>query len=136
MEQKDFYSNAHLVVAAIRVLEHQKSAAPTMETVSRFLNFSLEQGSFFCPQLSELAILKCVESPYGLRLFIENHLKLEEIPRGEQDSRLEKALARFQNSRKELDQKIKSFRNEQAQKQKDLFSELDKRLKSGLESKK
>lgn len=135
MEQTDFYSNAHLVVAAIRVLEHQKSAVPTVESVSRLLDFSLEQGSFFCRQLQELAIIKCVESPYGLRLFIENHLKLEEIPRGEQDSRLEKELARFQSSRRELDRKIKSFQTEQARKQKDLFAELDKKLKSGLSPK-
>jgi len=73
-----------------------------------------------------------IESAYGIRLFIKNHIKLEEIPRGEQDTRLEKELARFQSHREDIDQKVKTFQSEQAQKQKDLFAELGKKLKSGL----
>ncbi len=132
MQQNDFYSNAHLVVAAIRIIEHQKSSEPTVDAICRFLSFSPEQGNFICRQLRTLDILDCIESAYGIRLFIKNHIKLEEIPRGEQDTRLEKELARFQSHREDIDQKVKTFQSEQAQKQKDLFAELGKKLKSGL----
>lgn len=135
MQQKDFYSNAHLVVAAIRIIEHQKANAPTVDAVCRFLSFSPEQGNFICRQLREMEIIDSIKSAYGIRLFIKNHLKLEEIPRGEQDSRLEKELAKFQSNREDMDKKIKSFQSEQAQKQKDLFAELDKKLKTGLDKK-
>lgn len=133
MQEEDFYSNAHLVVSAIRIIEHQKSNAPTVDAVCRFLSFSPEQGNFICRQLRKMGILDSTESAYGIRLFIRDHLKLEEIPRGKQDSRLEKELARFQSNREDIDQKIKSFQSEQARKQKDLFAELEKKLKTGME---
>jgi FtsZ-binding cell division protein ZapB len=133
MQENDFYSNAHLVVAAIRIIEHQKSSEPTVDAICRFLSFSPEQGNFICRQLREMGILDSIESAYGVRLFIKNHLKLEEIPRGEQDTRLEKELAKFQNHREEIDQKVKTFQSEQAQKQKDLFAALGKKLKNDLE---
>jgi hypothetical protein len=132
MQQNDFYSNAHLVVAAIRIIEHQKSSEPTVDTICRFLSFSPEQGNFICRQLREMDILDCIESAYGIRFFIKNHLKLEEIPRGEQDTRLEKELAKFQSHREDIDQKVKTFQSEQAQKQKDLFAELGEKLKNKL----
>ncbi len=135
MQQKDFYHNAHLVVAAIRIIEHQKSNAPTVDAICRFLSFSPEQGNFICRQLRKMEILDSIESAYGIRLFIKDHLKLEEISRGEQDSRLEKELALFRDNREGIDKKIKSFQSEQAQKQKNLFAELDKKLKTGLEKK-
>ncbi|MBW1867049.1 MAG: hypothetical protein JRI38_04805 [Deltaproteobacteria bacterium] len=135
MQQKDFYSNAHLVVAAIRIIEHQKSTEPTVDAICRFLSFSPEQGNFICRQLRKMGILNNIESAFGIRLFIKDHLKLEEISRGEQDSRLEKELANFQSNREDMDKKVKSFQSEQAQKQKDLFAELEKKLKTGLEKK-
>jgi len=39
----------------------------------------------------------------------------------------------FRDNREGIDKKIKSFQSEQAQKQKDLFAELDKKLKTGLD---
>ncbi len=135
MQQKDFYDNAHLVVAAIRIIEYQKSNEPTVEAICRFLSFSPEQGNFICRQLRKMEILDNIESAFGVRLFIKDHLKLEQIPRGKQDSRIEKELARFQSNREDMDKKIKSFQSEQVQRQKDLFAELEKKLKTGLEKK-
>ncbi|MEA1949131.1 MAG: hypothetical protein U9N83_17750, partial [Thermodesulfobacteriota bacterium] len=65
------------------------------------------------------------------RLFIKNHLKIEEIPKGKKEDKLEESLKVFQNSRKDFTQKIEYFQAKQAKKQKDLFAELEKKLKKG-----
>ncbi|UCF92362.1 MAG: hypothetical protein JSW39_29535 [Desulfobacterales bacterium] len=132
---KDFYTKAHLVVAAIRVGEHQKSAPPSLDQVCRLISFSMEQGNFICHKLEEMGIIEIVEGSYGTRLFIRDHLKLEEITRDENDSRLENELKKFQESQKALTKKIRTLQAEQAEKKKNLFAEMEKKLKDELEKK-
>lgn len=129
MQNTDLYSNAHIVVAAIRVLAHQKNAPPSIEDVCQTLSFSLEQGNFICNKLEEMQIIEIVEGSYGTRLFIKSHLKIEDIPRGDKVSGLEEELKKFQSSRKNFTKEIESFQAKQAKKQKALFAELEKKLK-------
>ena len=135
MKKTDFYSNAHLVVAAIRIHAHQNAAFPTIDEVSRSLSFSMEQGNYICKKLIGMGIIEVVEGAYETRLFIKNHLKIEEIPKGEKDNRLKEELKKFQNSKKDFTQKIESFQAEQAKKQKELFDELEKKMKNGPDKK-
>lgn len=135
MKKTDFYSNAHLVVAAIRIHSHQNAAFPTIDEVSRTLSFSMEQGNYICKKLIGMGIIEVVEGAYETRLFIKNHLKIEEIPKGEKDSGLKEDLKKFKNSKKDFTQKIESFQAKQAKKQKDLFAELEKKMKNGPDNK-
>jgi len=135
MQNTDLYSNAHLVVAAIRVLTHQNSAPPSIDTVCQALSFSLEQGNFICNKLAETEVIEIVEGAYGTRLFIKDHLKIEDIPKGDQVSSLEDDLKKFQDSRKDFTKKIESFQTKQAKKQKNLFAELEKKLKQETDKK-
>ena len=132
MQETDFYSSAHLFVAAIRILEHQNSASPSIDDVCRMLSFSPEQGNYICRKLKELDIIEVVESAFGNKLYIRNHLEIEDIPKGEQVSRLEEELKNFQRSKNEISSKIESIKSEQAEKKKTLFEELEKSLKKDL----
>lgn len=132
---KDLYTNAHLFVAAIRVFEHQHSAPPSLEDICKTLSFSIEKGNLLLRRLKDLQIIKAVEGSYGDRLFINNHLKLEDIPRGGEESRLEEELKKFRDAQKKLSQKVELFRAEQTQKKKSLFSEMEKKLKAELDKK-
>lgn len=129
MKEKDFYSEAHLVIAAIRVLEHQKKAPPSIDDVCHALSFSLEQGNLICRKLFDMDIINLVEGAYGPRLFIKNHLKLEEIAKSEKESTLGEELKKFQEKRKSITQKIESIQVEQSEKKKDLFAKLEAQLK-------
>jgi hypothetical protein len=129
------YSQAHLIVAGIRVYEQVNSRPPTVDDVCRIIHFSIEQGHFICRKLQEYEIIKAVEGSYGTRLFINDHLKLEELPRDESESKLENDLKKFQNSQKAFSRKIESFQAQQKQKKKDLFAEMEKKLKEELEKK-
>ena len=137
MQEKadDFYANAHLTVAAIRICEHRNSTPPSLEEICDALSFSIEKASLILRRLKEMDIIDVVKGSYGDRFFIRDHLKLEDIPRGQEENKLEEELKKFQDTQKALSQKVESFKAEQAKKKKDLFSEMEKKLKAELEKK-
>ena len=135
MKDLDIYQKAHLLVAAIRILEYRHNSPPAMEAVCRFLEISTEEGGFFVRKFEEAGILESVESPQGIRLSVRDHTKIEEIPRGVSETLLDKELKNFQIARKGLTQKIESFQASQAEKKKQMFAELEKKLKTGMEKK-
>ncbi|MDL2123828.1 MAG: hypothetical protein LWX51_12280 [Deltaproteobacteria bacterium] len=81
-------------------------------------------------------IIDVVEGAFGIKLFIKDHLLLEEIPQGATEDNLEKELKKFQNDKKDYIQKIELFKAEQEKKKKNLFAELEKKLKKDLDEKK
>jgi len=131
MQHPDLYSNAHLVVAAIRIFTHKNSKNPSLNEVCNTLSFSLEQGNLICKKLKELGIIDVVEGAFENHLFIKDHLKIEEIPRDKKEDKLEEALKKFKDSKKDFSKKIESFQAKQAEKQKALFAELEEKLKKG-----
>ena len=134
-DQKDFYMQAHLMVAAVRVFQHNNSRPPTIEDLCRMINFSIEKGNFICRKLEELDVIKAVEGTYGTRLFVRDHLNIENIPRGEAENNFEDELKKFKESQKAISQKVESFQAQQKQKKKDLFAEMEKKLKKELDKK-
>ena len=134
-DQKDFYMQAHLLVAAIRVFEHTNSRPPTIEDLCQTVNFSIEKGNFLCRKLEELDVIEAVEGSYGARLFVRDHLKIEDIPRTEPENNFEDELQKFQENRKTFSQKMETFQAQQKQKKKDLFAEMEKKLKEEMDKK-
>ncbi len=132
-KKTSLYSQSHLMVAAIRVYEHIHSRPPTVDEVCRLINFSAEQGHFICRKLQENDIINTVEGSYGSRLFINDHLKLESLPRDEPENKMKDDLKKFQDTQKSFSRKIESFQAQQKQKKKDLFTEMEKKLKKELE---
>jgi hypothetical protein len=132
---EDFYTESHLTVAAIRMLTHQHTAPPSIDAVCEALSYSLEQGHLVCRKLAEMGVIDILEGAYGTRLFIKNHLAVEEIPRGTKVSKLEEALKKFQTSKKDYDKKIESIQAEQAKRKKDLFADLENKLKKKMDKK-
>jgi hypothetical protein len=134
-KKDDLYSQAHLVIAAIRIFEHINSRPPSIDDLCRTINFSIEKGNFICRKLEELEIVEAVDGSYGTRLFVRDHLKIEDIPRGETDHKFEDELKKFQDNRKAFSQKMETFHAQQKQKKKDLFAEMEKKLKEEMDKK-
>jgi len=135
MQATILYKNGHLFVSAIRILDHRNAAPPAIDDVCEMLSVSLEQGNYICRKLKERQVVKLVESAFGPRLFIKDHLKLEEIPVEEKEDRMEEALKEFQASRQEHSKKIASIQKDQQEKKKNLFADLEKQLKKNLKKK-
>jgi len=93
----NLYKDAHLVISAIRVLEHRNSVPPSIDDVCNFISFSLEQGNYICRKLSETGIIEIVEGAFGIRLFVKNHLAIEEIPKDAKVNSMEEELKKFQD---------------------------------------
>jgi hypothetical protein len=135
-DKKDsLYTQAHLIVAAIRVFEHKNSRPPTIEDLCQTINFSIEKGNFICRKLEELDVIEAVEGSYGTRLFVRDHLNIEHIPRAEPENHFEDELKKFQDNRKAFSQKIETFQAQQKQRKKDLFAEMEKKLKEEMDKK-
>lgn len=135
VKSRDLYTSAHLFISAIRVCEHQNNSPPTVEDICQILSMSIERSSYICRKLKELGIIDVVEGSFGNRLFVRDHLKIEEIPRGDDASKLEEELKKFKESQKGLSQKIESIQTKQAEKKKSLFAEMEKKLKQELDKK-
>ena len=131
-ESKNPYLEGHLFVAAIRILEHQNSSPPALKEISNLLDLSAEQTGLISRRLQEAGIVKVVESAFGDRWGIEDHLGLEDLPKDAQASQMDEALKQFKAEKSKMDEKIESIKEQQAKKQKDLFSEIEKKLKTDL----
>lgn len=135
MTARGLYSIAHLMASTIRIFEYQKGHPPAMEQVCETLSFTSEQGHIYLNKLTKLGIIEVVEGNFGTRIFLRDHLKIEEIPKDSKESGLGDAVKEFQDSRKKISEKIASIQADQAKKKKDLFAELENKLKKGLEKK-
>ena len=60
----DPYNEAHLFVAAIRIVYHQKQSPPTIDEVCSTLNISVESGLSTCRSLEKLGIIEISEDPF------------------------------------------------------------------------
>ena len=135
-KQIDFYNEAHIFVAAIRIFEHLNSRPPSVDELCRTINFSIERGNFISRKLEALDILEAVRGSYGARLYVSDHLRIEDIPRGEPGSKMEDEVKKFQDSQKAFSQKMETLQAEQKQKRTDRFADMEKKLKEELEKKK
>jgi hypothetical protein len=134
-QTQSLYDDAHIFVAAIRVLSHQEQSPPRLAHVCQALNLSQERGGFLCRRLVEMGVIEMVEGAYGDRLFVRDHLKIEDLPRESHPDRLQDELSRFQEAQKGLTSKVETIRAEQARKKKDLFTEMEKKLRQAIDKK-
>ena len=132
MPTQNLYANAHLMVAAVRVLSHQLGSPPSLEKVAAALLFSKEKSHFICRKLEEANVIEVIEGAFGNRIVIKDHLKLEDIPKGGSESKLDEELKRFKSSKKDLEKRVESIKSEQDKKQKQLFADIEEKLKKQL----
>ena len=136
MESKDLYSQAHLIVSAIRVLEHQTLAPPAIDEVCRMLGYTLEQGHLLCRKLKETGIINIVTVSFDTRLSVRDHLLIEDLPRGIQETHLDRELKAFQDREGTAKEKeVTAFKAKQDEKKRALFAEIEKKLKGSLDQK-
>ena len=132
MKNKSIYEQGHLFVAAMRVLEHLNNAPPSLDHIAAHLRFSPEQTGLISRRLVEAGIIDEVEGAFGRRWRISDHLRLEILPREAKSTQLDDELKKFQSERQKLAAKVESIKEEQEKKKKDLFADIEKKLKKDL----
>jgi hypothetical protein len=130
------YEQGHLFVAALRLFEHVHRRPPSVREVSEMLGIAPEMGHYLCNRLAKMGVLDVVEAAFEERLYLKDHLKLEELPREEKATGLEDEVQKLQEERQKRQEEIERMHAAQGEKKKDLFSDLERQLKEGLKKKK
>jgi hypothetical protein len=126
------YEESHLLVAAIRVLNHRDGRSPTPEEVADLLAFSREKVYVLVHELRKLGILRALETPFEIRLDVGDPVPLEMLPRGDSGPSIAGELDEFHLREKEKKQEMeRMFRGGDAEKRrKERVSRLEKEFES------
>lgn len=97
MEEKlDLYQEAHLVVAAVRLIAYREKTPPSPDQVAKFLGFSLENVHYIVNKLDELGALRVMSGAFGVKLLLDDPLKIEDLADLETRPGIEEEIAAFQ----------------------------------------
>jgi hypothetical protein len=131
MDKAPDYAQGHLVVAAVRILEHRHGKPPTMEEIGELLAVSHEVVGAVARALRDHGIVKILETPFDTRVEVTDHAKLEELHReartaamkGEVDAFLERTRSKHEK----VEDLFKSGKYQEEKKKK--FAGLEEQLK-------
>ena len=85
--------------------------------------------------MMDSGIVEMVQGASEPRVYVKDHLKIEDIPKDDGESRLDEAFRQFKDAKPDYDQKIAAIKAEQAAKKKKIELALEKQLKEKLDAK-
>jgi hypothetical protein len=131
MEFTPDYAHGHLVVAAVRILEHRNEKPPTMEEIGELIGISHEVVGAVARALQSRGIVKILETPFDTRIEVAEHLGLEELPRDHSGAAMKSEVDAFLERSRTKQEEIESLFKEGAyeQEKKEKFAGLDQKLK-------
>jgi hypothetical protein len=130
----DVYTEAHLIVAAIRILQHRKGSPPKIEDVCALLGISDEAGHTISRKLAKLDIIVMLEDPFSTKLAVANHLEIEKIPQNAPEAGgLTQELEKFQAKKMKAEKKVADIQAEIAKKKQDMLSSVEAKFKKEME---
>ena len=129
MKDLSLYQTAHLVVAAIRVLEYRDGNPPTVEAIAGLLIVSAEQAHRLCRKLESNGIVKITGSAYDARVFIQDHGAIEGLSDEPPKSGLEEELEKFKKDQQSKHKAIDDLKNKEASRRQELFKQIEEQLK-------
>lgn len=124
------------MVAALRLFLFRNQRPPSVRELSEAIDLSPEMGHYFCNRLSRLGVIEIVDAAFEERVYLRDHLKLEELPREERLSSLEAEVQRHLEESQRHQEELQRMQSSHQERKKDLFSDLERQLKEGLKRKK
>jgi len=132
MDHAPLQSQAHLVVAAVRILAHKTGRPPSVEEIAELVGWSKELTGHLVRGLETHGVLISIKSPFDLRVELADHHKIDALPLEETGPGLkdevEEFHERFKKKQEELQSLFDSGDMEERKKQRlaGLDAELDK----------
>jgi hypothetical protein len=102
-------AQGHLIVAAIRVLSHQRKRPPTAGEIAELLNSSREIALHLLRGLEARGIVRAIETPFEVRFDIENHKAVEELPLDASGPDLGREIEDFHKKTEDRQKKIEKM---------------------------
>ncbi len=129
----DQYSEAHLYTAAIRVMQHLKHGAPSIEDICRLLDVSVESALAVCRRLQRRQIVELIDDPFTVKVVVGDHLAIESLPRkAKNEDALTRELEQFMAKKKEMNKKVESIQADMEKKRQSLFNDMEEQLKKKM----
>jgi hypothetical protein len=126
------YREAHLIVAAVRILEHLHKGPPAIEQVAGLLSVSIEEAGMACRKLESVGILEIIEKSGEARLFIGEHRLIEKLPDKTEKNRLSRDLEKFYREKQAERKTIDALRSMQEEKRKKINKQIEQQLKNKI----
>jgi DNA-binding transcriptional regulator YhcF (GntR family) len=123
------YQTAHLIVAAIRVLEHRDGHPPSVEAMGQLLTASVEQVHRLCRKLEQQGIVEMTSGAFGIRVFISDHKAIEQLPDDSPKSGMGDELARFKQEQQGRNKTIEDLKQKEEARRKELFRQIEQQFK-------
>ncbi len=130
------YKEAHLIVAAIRILEYRQNAPPTLEDVAKMLAISPEEASRISRNLRSMGIVETVEKSGETRLFVSDHLRIEELSDQPEQDGLSRELEKFRQKKQNEKKTLESLKAQQEEKRRKMQQDIEQKLKNRMSDKK
>lgn len=137
MSKKPSYEDAHLVVAAVRVLCHREPKPPTPEQVASLLDLPAELVRSLVVSLGDLGVLHLMENPFETRIELGDHTLIEDLPRSAEGPTMKDEIEDFvERKKKEVRETEKMFTPDEIQKKKkEKLAKLEDEMKRMKKSK-
>ncbi|PIE64212.1 MAG: hypothetical protein CSA26_09435 [Desulfobacterales bacterium] len=127
------YDEAHLYVAAIRVVFHKKQVPPTIEDICELLAVSVEEGLSVCRRLAGAEMIAIAEDPFSIKLSIGDHLKIEKLPKDEaKEDALAREIEQFMNKKQDFDKKVDTIKADLERKRQRMHNDIEQRLQQEM----
>lgn len=129
----NLYQKGHLLLAGIRIFEFNNEYAPDIEDLWRiFEGVSREDLEFVVRRLEGMGIVTVASSAGSRRIFIRDHLKLEELKEMDKGPSMEDEVARFKEQQSKIGDKVTKMQAEQKNRKKDLYADMEQKLKEEI----
>lgn len=129
----DAYTEAHLFVAAMRLLQHKSGTQPSIDEICTMLEISTEQGLATGRRLADKGIVEKMEDPFSVRFAIKNHTGIEHLPREtSEETGLSQELEQFMAKKKQDEKKIETIQAELDRKKQAMFESIEQKLKKEM----
>ncbi|MFQ5600837.1 MAG: hypothetical protein ACE5G2_09820 [Candidatus Krumholzibacteriia bacterium] len=131
MDQIPSQSQAHLQVAAVRVLEHKLKRPPSVDEIAELLEQAKELTGHLVRALEAQGIVHTIKSPFDLRVGVKDHRKIEELPTEESGPGFKDEVDEFHRQFEEKQKKLQSLfdTGEVQEKQQKRLANLDDELR-------
>ncbi|RKZ10276.1 hypothetical protein DRQ53_05000 [bacterium] len=80
MSQLPARADGHLIVAAIRILEHLEEHPPTEEEIAALLRWHEDKTRVITRELADLGALAAIRSPFEVRYKLQDPARVDELP--------------------------------------------------------
>lgn len=128
MNNQGMYADAHLFVAAVRILEHSKGRSPSLKEIADMLDLSSEETARISRRLDDAGIIRTAVSGTEERFYIIDHILIENLPKEVKAPAMMEEVMRIKAEKEAKLNQIEGMMKKGPAKQ-ELFLELDKALK-------